>query len=199
VHLLAAWNQWSANPLADLKEAVELAQKALAVDDTNSTAHALLCESDWMLGRYDQAVVDGKRAVAINPNYAQGYQVLADALDVDGKAEDAIPASEKAMRLDPAHADLFASGLGMAYVEMGSYETAILILKRHVAAYPNLPIGHMGLVVAYTELGRRDDARAEAAEIMRISPGFTVASIPLTNDAAWNKRSHDDLHNAGLK
>jgi adenylate cyclase len=33
-HMLAAWNQWSANPLADLKEAAELAQKALALDDT---------------------------------------------------------------------------------------------------------------------------------------------------------------------
>jgi adenylate cyclase len=76
LHLLAAWNQWSSNPLADLKLATELAQKALVLDDTDSSALALLSDSDWMQGRYDQAVADGQRAVAINPNYAQGYQFL---------------------------------------------------------------------------------------------------------------------------
>ncbi len=199
LHLLATWNQWSADPLRDLKEATELAHQALVLDDSNSNALALLSESDWMQGRHDQAVVDGERAVAINPNYAQGYQALADALDVDGKPEDAVPAAQKAMRLDPAHADFFQMDLGMAYVEMGRYETAIPILKRSVAAYPDLPLGHIGLAVSYEELDRNDDARAEAAEIMRISPGFTLASIPPTKDAAWNQRSHDDLHKAGLK
>src|SRR5882757_2615602 len=65
--------QWSANTLADLKQATELAQKALALDDTDSSALALLGDSDWMQGRYDQAVADGERAVAINPNYAIGF------------------------------------------------------------------------------------------------------------------------------
>jgi adenylate cyclase len=152
-----------------------------------------------MHSHYDQAVADGERAVAINPNYAQGYQALADALDVDGKPEDAVPAAQKAMRLDPAHADFFQNDLGMAYVEMGRYETAIPILKQNVAAYPDLPLGHIGLAVSYEELDRSEDARAEAAEIRRISPAFTVASIPPTKDAAWNKRSHDDLLKAGLK
>jgi adenylate cyclase len=199
LHLLAAWNQWSANPLADLKRATELAQKALALDDTNSSALALLCEVDWMQGRYDQAVADGERAVAINPNYAQGYHALADALNVSDKPEDAVPAAQKAMRLDPAHADFFGYDLGMAYVEMGRYEVAIPILKRHLAAYPNMLTGHLGLAVAYVELGRHEDAQTQAAEIMRFSPGFTLASLPPGKDAAWNKRSHDDLRKAGLK
>jgi hypothetical protein len=54
-------------------------------------------------------------------------------------------------------------------------------------------------IVAYVELGHEEDARAEAAEIVRISPQFTVASVPLARDADWNKRSHDDLRKAGLK
>jgi len=202
LHLLAAWNQWSANPLADLKQATELAQKALVLDDTNSTALALLSSSDWMQGRYDQAVADGERAVAINPNYAQGYQALADALDVAGKPKDAVPAAQKAMRLDPTHADFFGYDLGVSYVGMGRYEAAIPILERHLAAYPNGPaqlVAHLGLIVAYSELGRDKDARAEAAEIMRMSSGFTLASLPRTKDAAWDKRLRDDSRKAGLK
>jgi adenylate cyclase len=199
LHLLAGWNQWSANPLADLKQATELAQKALALDDTDSSALALLSDSDWMQGRHDQAVADGERAVAINPNYAQGYQVLADALLNAGKPADAVPAAQKAMRLDPAHADFFEYSLGMAYVEMGRYDAAIPILKQHLAAYPNNLVGYLALVIAYAELGRNADARAQAAEINRISPGFTLASLPRTKNEAWNKRSRDDLRKAGLQ
>jgi adenylate cyclase len=92
LHLMAAWNQWSPNPLPDLKQATKLAQKALALDDTDSSALALLSDSDWMQGRHDQAVADGERAVAINPNYAEGYQALSDALLNAGKPADAVPA-----------------------------------------------------------------------------------------------------------
>jgi predicted Zn-dependent protease len=96
------------------------------------------------------------------------------------------PAAHKGMRLDPAHADFFGYDLGMAYVEMGRYEAAIPILKRHLAAYPNMLTGHLGLTVAYAELGRDEDAHAQAAEIMRISPSFTVASLH-PRDPAWGE------------
>jgi len=58
---------------------------------------------------------------------------------------------------------------------MGRDETAIPILSRHLAAYPNMLTGQLALTVAYAELGRDEDAQAQAAEIMRISPRFTVA------------------------
>ena len=70
------------NPQADLERSSELAQKALALDDSNSDALALLSDIDWMQMRFDQAVIDGERAVAINPNYAGGYQALSDALEL---------------------------------------------------------------------------------------------------------------------
>jgi adenylate cyclase len=199
IHMMSAWNQWSANPLADLKQATELAQKALALDDTDSSALALLGDSDWMQGRYDQAVADGERAVAINPNYAIGFFSLADALNVYGRPEAAIRAAQKAMRLDPTGKDLYSGDVGVAYVEMGRYEDAIPILKQTLTAFPNILISHICLLVAYVELGHHEDARAEAVEIVRMSPQFIVASIPPGRDAAWNKRFRDDLHKAGLK
>jgi len=199
IHMMSAWNQWSANPLADLKQATELAQKALALDDTDSSALALLGDSDWMQGRYDQAVADGERAVAINPNYAIGFFSLAHALNVYGRPEAAIRAAQKAMRLDPTGKDLYSGDVGVAYVEMGRYQDAIPILKQTLMAFPNILISHICLLVAYVELGHEEDARAEAAEIVRMSPQFTVASIPPGRDAAWNKRFRDDLRKAGLK
>jgi adenylate cyclase len=101
------WDQWDANYLADFARARELAQKALALDDSEGDALALIAELDWMQGQFEQAVADGRRAVAINPNYAFGYQALADAFSNDAKPEQAFHAVEKAMCLDPAGVDFY--------------------------------------------------------------------------------------------
>jgi len=58
----------SGNPEADLKRSSELAQKALALDDSNSDALALLSRVDRLERQFDQGVADARRVVAINPN-----------------------------------------------------------------------------------------------------------------------------------
>ena len=197
-HMIAAWNQWG-DPRTNLVDASELAQKALALDDSNGSALALLCQVDWMHLRYDQAVADGKRAVAVNPNYAEGYHALSDALVIYGKPDAAIDAAQKATRLDPTGKDLYSLDVGVAYVQMGRYEDAIPVLKQCLTAYPNIMVCHLSLIQAYVDLGREEDARAEAAEVMRMSPLFTLASVPPVRDLGYNKQIQDDLRKAGLK
>jgi adenylate cyclase len=140
----AAWNQWSENRQADLERASQLVQKALALDDSNSLALVLLSYIDWMQRRYDQAVVDAERAVAINPNYAQGYTALSDALALSGfKPEEALRAAEQAIRLDPAGQDFYAYAVGNADNQMGRYQEAVSFLKRNLAAHPNNLVAHL--------------------------------------------------------
>ncbi len=141
-----AWNQWSANPLGDLEHAMTAARKALALDDSNATALALVSDLDWMQCRFDQAVADGERAVSINPNYAQGYLALSDALINDRKPEEALRAARRAMRLDPASHDFYAYAAGNAYSSMGRYEDAAEQFKMTVTAHPNMLVAHLGLV-----------------------------------------------------
>jgi adenylate cyclase len=199
-YLSAFWNQWSDNAQADLARSFEMAHKALAVDESNSDALELLSYVDWMLRRFDQAVADAKRAVAINPNSALGYLALSNALNGEEKPEEALRTSEKAMRLDPARQDFYAYSAGIAYNEMGHFQEAIPLFKRNLAAYPNNLSSHVGLLFAYAELGRDQDARAEGAEIMRISPQFKAASLLRGKwDDAISKRFERALRIAGLK
>jgi adenylate cyclase len=179
-----------------------MALKALALDDSNVDALLSLSYIDFNQRRFDQAVAEAERAVATNPNYAMGYSTLSDALNASGKGEDALRAAEKAMRLDPASEDFYAYAVGDALVESGRYEEGVTVLKRHLASYPDNLVAHLFLVVAYTELGREHEARAEATEVMRISPRFEVAppeNAPFGGDIAWNRRWIGDLHKAGLK
>jgi len=196
-YLFAALFRWSDTPQADLNRASELAQKALDLDDSNTAALVSLCEIHWMQRRFDQAVAEGERAVAINPNYVSGYQVLSDALTESNRPEEAVRAAEKAMRLDPSRQDFYAFFIAAPYVLMGRYQEAIPLLKRHLAVYPNQPWAHVVLIIAYTELGREPDARHEAAELKRINPQF--AYMDINKDAAVNKRWDNDLRKAGLQ
>jgi adenylate cyclase len=196
----AARNQWSRHPERDLKQADELARKALALDDSNPLGWWLLSRDDWYQFRYDEAVTDAKRAVALNPNFASSYLALGEALLADGKPGEAIPNIQRAQRLDPKSRDLYASDLGAAELFVGKYREAVQQFESFNALHPENLLTHMGLAIAYTELGKAGDARAEAAEVMRLNPQFKVPppdKFP-NKDIASDKRFCTDLRKAGL-
>jgi adenylate cyclase len=191
---------WSQNPSADLKHATELAQKSLTLDDSHVEALTVLCRVDWLQHRFDEAVAECNRAVSIDPNYAFGYEELSSALNVSNRPEEAVQAAERAMRLDPTRQDLYGYFIAAAYSVMGRYQEAIPLLKRHIAVYPNMPWAHVSLIYDYMELGREQEARAEALELKRISPNIMAhIDAGVFKDPATDKRMGDDLRKAGMK
>ena len=60
---------------------------------------------------------------------------------------------------------------------MGRYEEAIAAFKKTLSVYPRLPGPRAELAVIYSQLGREEDARAEVAEILRISPNFSLDRV----------------------
>jgi TolB-like protein/Tfp pilus assembly protein PilF len=192
--------QWTHDPHT-LDRAFQLEQQAIALDDSLPFAHMALGETYLFKKQYDQATAEAERAIALDPNSAAGYRGLAEIMDVSGKSAEAIGLAEKAMRLDPRNRDLYLFFEGWAYTQMGRHEEAIPILKRYNARYPNNWGAHAYLVVDYTELGREDEARAEAAEILRISPHFSLDTWMQISpqNQAYLKRVIADLRKAGLK
>ena len=197
----AAVNEWSEHPEIDLKRADELAQKTLALDDSNLGALGIISRDDAWERRFDQAVADGKRLVALNPNYAMGYLFLAEAQMADGMSEEAIANLQKASRLDPESEDFYAGDIGFADLVIGRDQEAVPLLEKFAGIYPNELLCHVGLCVAYTELGKDREARAQAAEVMRLNPQFKCdppEKFP-NKDPMLAKRFCADLRKAGLK
>ncbi|MBV8053862.1 MAG: hypothetical protein JO071_01330, partial [Deltaproteobacteria bacterium] len=191
---------WSQNPSADLKHASELAQKSLALDDSHVEALTVLCTVDWLQHRYDEAVAECNRAVSIDRNYALGYEELSSALEVSNRPEEAVQAAQKAMRLDPTRQDFYAFFVAAPYTGMRRYQDAISLLKRHLAVYPNMPWAHAMLIIDYMELGREQEARAEAVELKRISPHFMAhVQAGVLRDPIGQRRMEDDLRKAGVQ
>jgi len=167
-----AW-QWSLDPQT-LERAFELAQKAVALDDALPMAHSILGWVQCWKKQHDQAVAEVERAIALDPNDADAYARLAHILKIVGRSEEAIEAMKKAMRLNPHHPPFYLFELGFAYYLTGRNEEAIAALKKSLTSDPNFLPAHIGLTGIYSELGREKEARAEAAEVLRISPNFSL-------------------------
>ncbi len=109
---------------------------------------------------------------------------------------------EKAIRLDPRNRDYYVFWEAMAYTLMGRYAEAIPLLKQHFTRYPNDLGSHVVLIIDYIELRHEQEARAEAAEVLRISPHFSLdmwrQRSPQKNRALL-ERNLADLRKAGLK
>jgi adenylate cyclase len=91
---------WSADPQT-LERALALAQQAVAMDESEPSAHSSL---SWVYAakqQSDQAIAEGERAIALDPNDADSYAHHAEPLISAGRPEAALRAVEQAMRLNP--------------------------------------------------------------------------------------------------
>lgn len=184
-----------------LEQAFEAAQKALALNDSFLWAHAALGAVYLSQKQHDRARAEAERAIALDPNLAVGYMVLAAILNATGKLEEALGVAEKAVHLDSSN-PLFLFELGQAYCLSGRHEEALATLQKFLTHYPNLLHAQLFLASAYSEAGREEEARAAAAEVLRISPTFSLEVMKQRapdTDPAVIERQVAALRKAGLK
>src|SRR6266849_4101466 len=190
--------QYSGDDPEVLDRAIGLEQKAIALDDTHAYAHAFLCRFYTFKRHYEQAVTECQRAIELAPSYPYSYFAIAEASVESGKPQEAIGFFEKAERVDPRNRVLWEGGRGEAYIVMGRHAEAIPIFKTYIVRLPHQSWPHVWLTVAYSELGREQEARAEAVEILRISPQFSLKAEKERYEVL-EQRYLNDLRKAGLK
>ncbi len=197
------YSQYSGDDPEVLDRAIGLEQKAIALDDAHAYgAHALLCRLYSFKRQYDQAETECQRAIELAPSFVFSYFCAADTLVRSGKPQKAIGFAEKAERLDPHYRVGWEQARGKAYVVMGRYADAIPIFKAFFVLQPNGVWEHVWLAIAYSELGRDQEARGEAAELLRITPKFSLKAEKermALRDQALEERYLNDLRKAGLK
>jgi hypothetical protein len=129
----------------------------------------------------------------------------------DGRAADAIPEYEQTIRLDPRNAQIFIRYflMGYALLFLDRYDEAVVWFQKSLAANPSdspRQRGNMRAAIAAAQAlaGRNEDARASAAEAVRLWPTLTAQSYynyKITNplNAAQVSRMRDGLRVAGIR
>jgi len=174
-HMLDVWFKFSASSKESMKLAVQAAQKALALDDSDPRVYQALTNLYIMQRQYEKAIASAERRLELSPSGAKAYQSMASALQWADRHSEAIPLIEQALRLDPYPPSVLFRQLGRAYRNVGRYEEAITAYKKALQINPDDIFTHIGMAVTYVKLGREEDARAEAKEVIRIHPKFSLA------------------------
>jgi adenylate cyclase len=159
----------------DLERAFELAQKAIELtDDSIGEPHSLLGFLYLLKRQYNKAVEEAEKAVALSPNSSSSRRHLAAIYNYVGKREEAINLAKQAIRLNPFARPYYFEALGEAHLMAGQYEEAIEAFKKALHLNPKDSVSIMNLAIAYSLLGREEEARAMAEEFLTISPKFSA-------------------------
>jgi adenylate cyclase len=203
VNLLDYYLGNTKSPQETIEKGIELAQKALAMDDSIAApTHGLLSRLYSCKGEHEKALAEGERAVALDPN---GWIVLnnyGSSLLFAGRPEEAIPLLQKVIRLNPRGSVFTYFPLGHALRMTGRFEEAVSAYKKALQIAPNNFTAHIWLTCTYSMMGRESEARAEAAEVLRINPEFSVdswAKRSLYKDQSETDKLVNALRKAGLK
>jgi adenylate cyclase len=201
-HMMDYWHGSGKSPQEAIEKAIELARKAIALDDAYASPHGLLSFLYSIRTEYEKAIAEGERAVALDPNGADVYAWYATSLTFARRPEEAIPLFQKAIRLNPFGPTWYFFNLGNALANSGRFEEAVSAYKKALQRSPDNLLAHVLLTTTYSMMGREKEARAEAAEVLRINPNFSVdyfaKTLPYKDQKVTNNLI-DALRKAGLK
>ena len=91
--------------------------------------------------------------------------------------------------------------MGLANYMLTRYGEAVRLFRECTSRLPNAQWPHVRLASAYAQSGQLEEARAEAADVLRINPGFTIESykrVVVFKDPKDAQHFLDGLRKAGL-
>jgi adenylate cyclase len=197
IHWQAARYGWVESPKESIKMAYEFAQKAINLDDNLEDAHALLASIYVVQRQHDKAIELIERAVANSPNSAHYNAFLGGWLGLAGRWQEGIRYAEWSIRLSPYPPSFYYWILGRAYYMTGQYEKAIETFKKAVSINPDFLIAHAFLAACHSSLGRQAEAAAQADEVLRINPQFTLEAYAKT--LPYKNKADIDRYIAALR
>ncbi len=192
---------WSDTPLETLARALDMAERGVALDDSIPQTHWALGYVYLMRKELEHAEAAAMRSIAVSPNYADGYGLLALINNNLGRPERAIEQIEKGVQLNPYYTWDYPYNLGRAYYALGRYEEAITELEKAQERNENAAPIKLFLIASYVRAGRVGDAEWQAEELQMVNPEETIShtdnAIPIA-DPELKQAFLEDLRRAGL-
>jgi adenylate cyclase len=201
-HMVDVWFNFSKSPEESMRLAANAAQKALALDDSDPIVHSTLTNLYVMQRQYDKAIASAERDLELSPGGGRAHLSMGIALLFACRFVESITFFEQAVRLNPYPPDGHIRLLGSAYRTAGRYDEALSAYKKALQLNPNNIFTHLNLASVYVSLGRLQDARAEAKEVLRIHPKFSLDHYAKTltlKDQSAIDEFVATLRKAGLK
>jgi adenylate cyclase len=191
------------SPQESLDKAIGFAQRAVAQDNGLHEAHRTLGVLYIYNREYEKGLAEGERAMDLCPNGAETLQVYAYILLLIGRTNEAISVFEKAIRLNPKGPFFFFHNYAHALRFSGRLADSILAYKKALLLFPNHIHAHLGLAATYSLMGQEKEAQAQAKEVLKINPKFSLdylmRTLPYKDQSLVEEYYYNPLRKAGLK
>jgi TolB-like protein/cytochrome c-type biogenesis protein CcmH/NrfG len=195
------WMGWvhSGGPTQPTRSlALDLARKAVALDPGDAGCRWILAYLLAYERNFAEADREFERAIELDPNEADTFAALSDIAVLAGRVEEGLAHIRKAFRLNPSPASWYFLALGQAQYAAGDYEAAVETLRRDETYRTS---SRRFLAASLAQLGRLDEARAEAELFLVANPHFTTRHWAATEpfrDPATLEHFVDGCRKAGL-
>lgn len=201
-HCLDVIHGWSQDPLISLEQAQRLGAQAIALDDATPGGHFADGLAKLFLGRHQDAIDAGMRAVERRPMCASPLAGLAYMQMYGGQWESAIRNARNAIDLNPIYPAWYLYLMAAAQHFGGRDDEALATLVQVLAANPRLVFARALRIATLHALGRTEEAKVEARALLQHRPDFSVERFGATQpfrDQAQRDRYRDALRAAGLR
>jgi adenylate cyclase len=205
-HVLWIGQRWVGGVAEAIAAATDLSTRAIALDPGHALAlsvhgHIL----SFLNHEHEAAMVFFDRALESCPNHAFAWMWSSGTLAYLGRGAEAVARAEQALRLSPLDQAryLFDTRLALAHYANGDLEAAARFSLRARSENPNFSANLRYLAAALGGLGRREEAEAVVADLLRLEPDFRLSTYqrglqPFT-DPAVRERFMRDLRAAGVQ
>ena len=190
------------SPQETIEKSMEMARKVIAMNDSVASAHGILALTYLIKREFDKAIAAGERAFTLDPWSQPVLTNYSVTLRATGRPKEAIPLLQKAIRQNPFGPASIYNAFGDVLRDAGRFEESVSAYKKAIQIAPDHFNAHVGLVVTYIWMGRENEARATAAEVLRINPKYSVdyaAKAFFYKDQSFNDKLVAALRKAGLK
>jgi adenylate cyclase len=177
--ILASYSTEYIPPREAFPKVKTTAEKALSLDGQLAEAHASLgqvkfyYEWDW-----DGAEAEFKKALELNPGYAQAHQYYADFVKSFGRFDEALAEMKKAQTLDPLSFSI-KTGIGHVLYLSRQYELAIEEYRRVVESDPMFVPARLWFGRPYMQKGMFKEAIEQSEEAVKLTRESIVSLATL--------------------
>ena len=169
---IGQYRQDPASSNAALDEAFALTQRAVELDDGDSTCHSLFAHACLYRRSFELALQHMRRSVEINPNNPWNRADMGLVLTYAGSAEDALAWMKRAREIDPySDPPWYWRQAGQIHMVLRQFEQAL-----EMFAHVPLRTGRTTVYMAacHVRLDQMDQARQICSECLSATPDFSI-------------------------
>jgi len=165
----SAFSDWYLAPRKVMPQAKAAVTKALELDESLAAAHNSLCfihtiyDWDWQ-----GAERECRRAIELNPNFADAHDNYASYLAALGQWDRAMAELHRAEELDPLSFHIYSDGALDFYLAR-RYDEAVEQAHKAIELQPDFFLAHSNLAMVYVQMGRLPEAVTEAQKGSQLS------------------------------